>query len=218
MACKHSDLTGKRFGHLFVRKYIGRGVSNKHTYECVCDCGNVINVVAERLTGGYKTSCGCATPHNPGKYGGDSSTRLYRIWEGMRFRCDKGDKYYDKYYVERNIKVCDEWYNDFFEFKQWALSNGYNDGLTIDRIDNYGNYCPENCRWITMAEQNNNRTNNRIINYRGVTKTLAEWSREIGINYWTLIYRFDKLNMSPDEAFNMPIMDKCDNLRRRINR
>ena len=212
MARKHKDLTGQRFDHLFVSRYIGRGASNKHTYECICDCGNIVNVVAERLTGGYKTSCGCTTKRDCGKYFGESSSRLYRVWEGMRFRCDKGDKYYDKHYVERGIKVCDEWYNNFFAFKEWALSHGYRDELTIDRIDNYGDYCPSNCRWVTMAEQNRNRTNNRMIEYYGITKTLAEWSRHLNINYWTLIYRFDKLNMTPEEAFNTPIMDKYNNL------
>ena len=108
--------------------------------------------------------------------------------------------------------MCDEWYNDYFAFKRWAMSNGYNDSLTIDRIDNYDDYRPGNCRWVTMAEQNRNRTNNRIIEFCGQTKTLAEWSREIGINYCTLIYRLDKLGMTPSEAFTTPIMDKNDNL------
>lgn len=143
---------------------------------------------------------------------GFSKTKLYRIWKGMRFRCAKGDKYCDRHYVERGIKVCDEWRDNFLAFREWALANGYRDGLTIDRIDNYGNYCPENCRFATMAEQNRNRTNNRYIEYRGETKTLAEWARELGLNYWTLIYRFDKLGMTPEEAFNTPIMDKNENL------
>ena len=131
---------------------------------------------------------------------------------GMRFRCAKGDKYFDRHYVERGIKVCDEWRDNFLAFREWALANGYRDGLTVDRIDNYGDYCPENCRFATMAEQNRNRTNNRNIEYRGETKTLAEWARELGLNYWTLIYRFDKLGMTPEEAFNTPIMDKFENL------
>lgn len=212
MACKHRDLTGMRFGHLFVSKHLGRGPSNKHIYECLCDCGNIIVVTAERLTGGYKTSCGCATIYKLGCRNNESGTRLYRIWVDMKFRCDKGDKYYDKHYVERGIKVCDEWRNSYDAFKEWALANGYTDELTIDRIDNYSDYCPENCRWVTMAEQNKNRTNNRNIEYHGVTKTLAEWSRDLGLNYWTLIYRFDKLGMTPEEAFETPVMNKNQNL------
>jgi len=136
---------------------------------------------------------------------GLSHTKLYRIWEGMRFRCEKGDKYYDKYYVERGIKVCDDWKDNFLAFREWALNNGYQDGLTIDRIDNYGDYCPENCRWVTTAEQNRNRTNNRRIEYNGKTQTLAEWAKELSINYWTLIYRFDKLGMTSEEAFETPV-------------
>lgn len=213
MANKHIDLTGKKFAHLFVNRYLGRLVSNKHTYECICDCGNVVICTAERLTGGYKTSCGCMTKKHVGTMNNESGTRLYRIWIGMKFRCDKGDKYYDKHYVERGIKVCDEWYNNYFAFKEWAITHGYNDKLSIDRIDNYGDYSPDNCRWVTMQEQNNNRTNNRYIEYHGMTKTLAEWSKALGINYWTLIYRFDKLCMTPEEAFNTPIMDKTKNLK-----
>lgn len=143
---------------------------------------------------------------------GFSKTKLYRIWMGMRFRCAKGDKYFDRHYVERGINVCDEWRDNFLAFREWALANGYRDGLTIDRVDNYGDYCPENCRFATMAEQNRNRTNNIRIEYRGETKTLAEWSRDVGINYQTLIYRFKKMHMTPEEAFNTPIMDKNENL------
>lgn len=149
---------------------------------------------------------------------GCTYSRLYDIWYGMKFRCEKGDKYRDKWYVERNVHVCDEWKNSFETFKEWAMQNGYNDKLTIDRIDNYGDYCPDNCRWITMVDQNRNRTNNRNIEYRGETKTLAEWASELGFNYWTLIYRFDKLGMTPEEAFNTPIMDKNANLVSHKNR
>lgn len=215
MAGKHRDLTGQIFGHLLAQQNIGRNQCGKHVYECLCDCGNICYVVAERLTGGYKTSCGCVAKQNRRKtlgVPGCSYSRLDRIWRGMKFRCDKGDKYCDKHYVERNIKVCNEWRNSFDVFKEWAMMNGYNDTLTLDRIDNYGDYCPDNCRWVTMAEQNRNRTNNRNIEYHGETKTLAEWSRDLDMNYWTIIYRLDKLGMTPDEAFTTPIMDKNENL------
>lgn len=215
MASKHKNLTGKIFGRLLAIQDIGCDRFGKHIYKCICECGNICYVKAERLTGGYKTSCGCvekAKRHKTLGIPGCTYSRLYRIWRGMKFRCDKGDKYYDKQYVERNIHVCDDWVNSFDAFKNWAMQNGYNDKLTLDRFDNYGDYCPDNCHWATVAEQNRNRTNNRNIEYRGETKTLAEWSRELNLNYWTLIYRLDKLGMSPEEAFNTPIMDKRNNL------
>ena len=83
---QHKDLTGKRFGHLIALEYLGRGVTNKPTYRCLCDCGNIVDVVSERLTGGYKTSCGCATIRSGSIRNGESSTRLYRIWVGMKYR------------------------------------------------------------------------------------------------------------------------------------
>lgn len=215
MGRKVTDLSGRRFDHLVVIKDIGCNDRGRRIYECLCDCGEIVNVVSDRLTSGEKSSCGCIEKEKRRKtlgVHGCTYSRLHRIWYGMKFRCDKGDKYCDKQYVERNIHVCDEWRNSFNAFKEWAMQNGYNDKLTLDRFDNYGDYCPDNCHWATMAEQNRNRTNNRNIEYRGETKTLAEWARELGLNYWTLIYRFDKLGMTPEEAFNTPIMDKCNNL------
>lgn len=212
MPKKHQSLSGKRFGSLLASKEIGIDRFGKHIYECVCDCGNIVHVKAERLTRGEKTSCGCKTIRKPTKLNGESRTRLYRIWLGMKFRCAKGDKYRDPHYVKNNIKVCDEWENDYWAFKDWAINHGYSDDLTIDRIDNYGNYCPENCRWVTIAQQNRNRTNNRMVEYNGTTKTLAEWARELNLNYHTLVYRFKKLGMTPAEAFTLPIQDKRENL------
>lgn len=124
--------------------------------------------------------------------------RLYRIWMAMRARCMcKNLKTY-KRYGGRGIKICDEW-NDYLVFKEWALSNGYSDHLSIDRINNDGNYEPSNCRWATNKEQANNKRNNHIITINGESHTFAEWSKISGINYSTIRSRINRNKISPEE-------------------
>jgi len=117
---------------------------------------------------------------------GMAKTRLYRAWTNMRNRCNwEKDREY-QHYGGRGIKVCDEWQNSFEPFMEWALSHGYNDTLTIDRINVDGNYEPDNCRWITRKEQNNNMTSNVRLTHNGITHNLTEWSKITGISYPTL--------------------------------
>lgn len=118
-------------------------------------------------------------------------TRLSRIYHNMKTRCTNPN--YDKYqyYGGKGISVCDEWMNSFKTFEKWAMSSGYADDLTLERIDVGGNYAPENCCWVSRKAQANNRTSNRLITYKGQTKTLAEWSDLTGINYKTLSERID---------------------------
>lgn len=117
---------------------------------------------------------------------GMARTRLYRSWTNMRNRCNREKDREYKHYGGKGIKVCDEWKNDFKPFMEWALSNGYNDTLTIDRINVDGNYEPDNCRWITRKEQNNNMTSNVRLTHNGITHNLKEWSVITGISYPTL--------------------------------
>lgn len=126
--------------------------------------------------------------------------RLYIIWRAMRERCrrEKNKRY--KNYGGRGIRVCEEW-NDYITFKKWALANGYNDGLTIDRIDNDGNYEPSNCRWVDRASQANNKSNNHLITHNGETHTAMEWSRITGIPYRTILSRINRDGLSPAEVF-----------------
>ena len=109
-----------------------------------------------------------------------------------------------KYYGGKGVTVCEEW-RDFDAFAEWALSNGYSDKLTLDRIDGRKNYSPENCRWITLEEQQRNKSNNRKYTYNGKTQTLAEWARECGINRSTLGDRMDKFGFTFEEAISRPI-------------
>lgn len=116
--------------------------------------------------------------------------RLYSIWCGIKKRCFNPKEPCYPHYGARGITVCDEWLHDFNAFEQWSLANGYCDTLTIDRIDNNGNYSPDNCRWITHDEQQRNRSNNIRVEHNGESKTISELSRELGLSDKTLYKRY----------------------------
>lgn len=140
--------------------------------------------------------------------------RIYNSWDKMMRRCtDNNDERY-KYYGARGITVCNEW-NKFRPFYEWALSHGYDDKLTLDRIDVNGNYEPSNCRWITMKEQNNNKRNNVNVEYNGEIKTLKQWAEKYGTNYNLLHDRyrkygweFERALLTPAEDWNITINDE----------
>lgn len=115
--------------------------------------------------------------------------KLYNVWKNMKTRCydKKSDRYYA--YGARGIRICDEWLNDFHCFAKWAYKNGWKVGLSIERMDFNGNYEPQNCCFITMREQARNKTSNVLVSYNGVTKCVAEWAEEIGIDAKTIYAR-----------------------------
>ena len=165
---KFEDKTGKVYGDLTVLKRVSnRKQPNGKTqvyWLCQCTCGNTVIVRSTCLNSGNTTSCGC-TEHRI-KHG-MSRSRIYRIWVGIKSRCNNEKHYWYSYYGGRGIQVCDEWKNDFISFYNWAINNGYQDNLSIDRINNNGNYEPTNCRWTTSKEQLENRRNFRIKNQYG---------------------------------------------------
>lgn len=119
-----------------------------------------------------------------------SKTRLYKIWNGMKQRCyNPNDTRYINYGA-RGISICDEWKHNFKAFYDWAMRNGYDDTLSIDRIDVNGNYCPENCCWETAAKQLRNKRNNVYVEYNGEFMCLSDAARVSGINRHTLRYRY----------------------------
>ena len=133
-----------------------------------------------------------------------AKSRLYNIWYLMNHRCYNQNSQVWDHYGGRGIKVCDEWHNDFFAFREWAIKSGYSEDLTIDRIDNNGDYTPSNCRWITQTDQNRNRRNNRLLTYNGETKPLREWATIMGIPHLTLHYRITKLHWPVEQALTIP--------------
>ena len=154
------DLTGKRFGKLIV---ISRA-ENKKMYSvcwnCICECGKSKIIRSHDLCSGKTTSCGCIGKNSRLKAStthGGTHTRLYRIWNGMRSRTTNPKTSFFYCYGGRGISVCEEWKNSFELFREWALSHGYQDNLSIDRINNDGNYEPCNCRWATASEQQLNK-------------------------------------------------------------
>lgn len=202
---EHLDLTGKKFNKLTAIKIV-RIDKNGAEWLCKCDCGNEIIVNGSRLKNGRIKSCGC---FNPNRTHGMKHTRLYGIWHGIKTRCfNTNDKGY-KYYGGRGITMCPEWKDDFMAFHDWAFDNGYKEGLSIDRINNNGNYEPSNCRWADNITQQNNRRANRYLTFNGETHTYREWSRITGINHCTIGARIDRFGWSVEKALTTPPKNKC---------
>lgn len=189
---KKKDLTSKRFGYL-TALYPDTNKTNKRSkWICRCDCGNITSVATCDLTSGHTQSCGCKKFESRNATHGKSKTPLYSVWCDMKKRCYNQNEYSYPHYGGRGIVVCNEWLNDFAAFELWAVNNGYSESLTIDRINNDKNYCPENCRWVTHDKQQRNRSNNIFVVYAGKKITLSELSRITGISYAVLWYRKSK--------------------------
>lgn len=190
------DLSGIHFGKLTAIKFAYYHGGQCY-WLCSCDCGHDVVVRASHLKSGHTASCGCQKGN---KTHGESKTRLYTIWNNMRERCSNPNNRSYYLYGARGIRVDPSW-DDYQTFREWALSNGYKDSLTIDRINNNLGYCPSNCRWATVKEQANNTRRNRLITYKGETHSLSEWARLLGIKQSTLSMRINKYNWPIEEAF-----------------
>ena len=130
-----------------------------------------------------------------------SKSRLYSIWSNMKTRCYNSNSPKYKAYGARGVTICDEWRYSYPNFQEWAVSTGYSEDLTIDRINVNGNYEPSNCRWLSIKQQENNRTNNRLITYKGETKTMSEWAEYLGISYNCLQMILNAYGYTVEEAF-----------------
>lgn len=154
------DLLDKQYGRLTVIDYAENAKYGSTRWLCKCECGNEVVVQTNKLLSGETVSCGCYHREKVTKHGLEG-TRIYHIWTGMIYRCynEKHPRY--KNYGGRGITVCDEWRDDIKAFQEWAEANGYQEELTIDRIDNNGNYEPDNCQWITLMENTKKACRNR---------------------------------------------------------
>ena len=208
------DITGQRFGRLTCIKPSMRHSSSQSEkmWICKCDCGNEITTRGSSLRNGSSKSCGCArietlknnTTHALSVDENGKCPRLYRIWKNMKSRCLNPNTPKFINHGGRGISICSEWVVDYMSFHNWAIGHGYQESLSLDREDNFGNYEPSNCRWSTQHQQNINKRDNHVVTFHGVTKTLIEWAKIIGINYSTLDNRLMQYHWTVEKAFTIP--------------
>lgn len=200
---------GERFGMLTVLKELSRRFNGRQNYRyvlCKCDCGKEVEIRLTSITSENSKSCGCLTRKND-KTNLDTSTHklskhsLYHTYHKILNRCyDESNERYHRY-GGRGIKVCKEWRKDFISFYNWAMSNGWQKGLQIDRYpNNDGNYEPNNCRVTTSLENNNNRADNVIIMFNGNNVTIPMLARMVNIPYKQLYYRIATKKMTAEQA------------------
>lgn len=178
---------------------------NSRLWEIRCKCGESF-IAQPSDSQGRCTKCGyIANSANRTKHGEaynkqkKTTSRLYNIWLGIRARCNNKNNHKYSDYGGRGISICKEW-DSYEAFKNWAVSNGYADNLSIDRVDVNGNYEPSNCRWITQKEQMRNTRNNHLLTYNGETMTMVEWAERCGIKYHTLKQRINKYGWTIERA------------------
>lgn len=202
---RYIDLTGMRFGKLSVieraEDYVSprgyRGVA----WKCRCDCGKDVVIRGCNLRNGKSLSCGCNRIEHPNRLThGQKGTRLYAIWKSMKGRCYNKNNNSYRDYGGRGITVCDEWRENFENFRDWAITHGYAETLSIDRIDNNCGYSPRNCRWVDWYTQANNTRHNHLVSHNGQTLTLSEWSKSTGVPYHRLKDRINKLGWDIERA------------------
>lgn len=199
------DLISRRFGYLTVKEldhiHTTPCGTKRRMWKCQCDCGKETVVAENNLKNGSTKSCGCWKTKRINQYNtshGGSHDRLYLVWKNMKRRCNSHNDSHYEVYGAKGVSVCEEW-NEYDAFKKWAYDNGYDDEaefgeLTIDRIDNDGDYEPSNCRWVNRTVQANNTSRNRYVEFEGKRLTVAEFARAMNISQGRARYYVDKFD------------------------
>lgn len=206
------DLSGLRFGRWSVadRSITGSRTGTGAWWNCACDCGTERPVKSDSLISGKSLSCGCLHKEIVTEVGkakkthGETKTRLYNVWAGMKARCYDENQSRFKDYGGRGIEICDQWGNSYEAFRDWAIAAGYESELTIERLDVNGNYCPENCKFITMADQARNKRNTVHLTAWGESKKLDEWLQDSRCTVPSVARLRDRLTKgwSPEDAIS----------------
>jgi hypothetical protein len=189
------NLLSVRSGRLTVISFYDKERNGHKRYLCKCDCGNYTVVRDTRIRNHETKSCGCISKEHLIEYNtkhGLSNSPLYIIYQGMMSRCYNPDLDGYHRYGGRGIKVCDEWLSDIENFIKWGKESGFKKGLTLDRIDNDGDYEPNNCRWVTSKIQSRNTVRNNRYSIENETRTLIEWCELHSINYRTVKSRLSR--------------------------
>lgn len=205
------DISGKSYGRLSVRSHVGINKSGNHLWRCSCECGRVVDVTYANLTSGHTMSCGCLQKERTSEakkthglyWSADGKrSRLSRIWSGMKERCFNEKCAAFRSYGGAGITMCEEWL-EYRSFHDWATMNGFNDGMTIDRIDNDKGYSPSNCRIATRRQQSRNRRNIVMLTHDGITKPMFQWAEELGLNKGSMASR-RRMGWSDSEIITTP--------------
>lgn len=190
------DMSGKEFNGCIVLRREGTSKDRKATWLCRCYCGKEFITTGKSIRNGDTMSCGCfrasvlSSAGEKNKTHGETNTRLYNIWRGMKKRCLVPNDTSYKYYGGKGINVCKEWADSYEAFREWALSNGYKDNLTLDRLDSKDNYRPDNCRWVDWITQGRNRSSNVFVNFNGESMTLSQVAEQLGESKEFIWYRY----------------------------
>jgi len=221
MPRKEINIIGQKFNRLTAIKSHHKTNNNNYYWLFRCDCGKEKVINKSLVIRGYIRSCGCLHKEkmkiigkNNKIHGMDKYNKFYSKWTGIKSRClNKNRKKY-KDYGGRGIKVCNRWMNflnfkeDMYESYKKHVKEFGEKNTTIDRINNNGNYCKENCKWSTLFEQANNKRNNNFLTYNNKTMTIAQWERKLNFYYGTLNNRINILKWSIERAISTPLNNK----------
>lgn len=210
----YRDLKGLKFGNLIAIREAGKNEYGNLIWECKCDCGNYRDVPSTKLIQGRVTYCkDCGMKRRGGnlrKHGllsGGRNPRLFKIWNGIKARCCNRKSINYHRYGGRGIKICDDW-SEFINFYKWAINSGYNENLTLDRIDNNGDYTPSNCHWIPWSINIRKQNRYTMLNVKGAELPLGTFANALGISRFSLRRYYNRHGKETTENYIEELSDK----------